>query len=363
VPVCLSQLLRLLVAVESRIRGAYALPDGFCAKNIVLCSPPPLDAFMNAMEFQIEKNSPVPVIKQIQEQIKLSIAMGVLKRGDVLPPIREVEKQTGINRGQIHRAYLALQKSGLLSPAPSKRTTVAVSAAAPDSVNKRCQELTRDIITRIRRIGVSPIAFARYLSRNVQEDEHKSPFIAYVDPDKESALRRADQVSRLWNASVVGLSVDEFKQALSHDSRIQKVLVNHLASDSIRRVLRGSKMDIIPIEICYSEQTIGALKKLDASSMLVLLPVHAASSARFIVEQLRKWMTCKDATITWMTVDETADFASLLKDSRYERILVSPGARNKVPEKLHRSSRMLILQMELVPEDLEIARIRAGVIV
>jgi len=44
--------------------------------------------------------------KQIQEQIKLSIAMGVLKRGDLLPPIREVEKQTGINRGQIHRAYL-----------------------------------------------------------------------------------------------------------------------------------------------------------------------------------------------------------------------------------------------------------------
>jgi GntR family transcriptional regulator len=72
------------------------------------------------MEFQIEKNSPVPAIKQIQEQIKLSIAMGMLKRGDVLPPIREVEKQTGINRGQIHRAYLAMRKSGLLSPAPGK---------------------------------------------------------------------------------------------------------------------------------------------------------------------------------------------------------------------------------------------------
>jgi hypothetical protein len=45
---------------------------------------------MNAMEFQIEKNSPLSVIQQIQEQIKLSIAMRVLKRGVVLPPIREV---------------------------------------------------------------------------------------------------------------------------------------------------------------------------------------------------------------------------------------------------------------------------------
>jgi DNA-binding transcriptional regulator YhcF (GntR family) len=314
------------------------------------------------MEFQIERNSPVPVIKQIQEQIKLSIAMGVLKRGDLLPPIREVEKQTGINRGQIHRAYLALQTSGLLSPAPSKRTAVAVSAAAPDSVNKKCQELTKDIVKRIRRIGVSPVAFVRYLSRNVQEAERRSPFIAYVDSDKESAMRRADQVSRLWQASVVGLSVDECKLAPIRGNSLRKVLVNHLAADGVRRALRRRKLDIIPIEICYSEHTINALKRIKASAILVLLPIHALSSAHFIVDQLHKWMTCKDAKISWMPVDDVADFESLMNDSRYDCILVSPGARQKVPVNLHRRSHIILLQMELDPEALEIARIRAGVI-
>jgi DNA-binding transcriptional regulator YhcF (GntR family) len=314
------------------------------------------------MEFQIERNSPVPVIKQIQEQIKLSIAMGVLKRGDLLPPIREVEKQTGINRGQIHRAYLALQKSGLLSPAPSKRTAVAVSATAPDSVNKKCQELTKDIVKRIRRIGVSPVAFVRYLSRNVQEAERRSPFIAYVDSDKESAMRRADQVSRLWQASVVGLSVDECKLAPIRGNSLRKVLVNHLAADGVRRALRRRKLDIIPIEICYSEQTINALKRIKASAILVLLPIHALSSAHFIVDQLHKWMPGKDAKISWMSVDDVTDFKSLMNDSRYDCILVSPGARQKVPVNLHRSSHLILLQMELDPEALEIARIRAGVI-
>jgi DNA-binding transcriptional regulator YhcF (GntR family) len=318
--------------------------------------------FMNAMEFQIEKNSPVPVIKQIQEQIKLSIAMGVLKRGDILPPIREVEKQTGINRGQIHRAYLALRQSGLLSAAPGKRIAVAVSAAAPDSINKQCQELSKDIVKRVRRIGVSPIAFARYLSQNMQEDERRSPFIAYVDPDRETALRRAEQVSRLWHASVIGLSADEFKLALAQGSKLRKVLVNHLIADSIRRIPRGRKIDIIPIEICYAEQTVKALEKIRSSSILVLFPNHAISSARFIVEQLQKWMKCKDANISWMSVDKVADFRQLLNDSQYDRILVSPGARSKVPVKLHHSSRILLLQMELDSEGLEIARIRAGVI-
>jgi GntR family transcriptional regulator len=318
---------------------------------------------MNAMEFQIEKNSPVPVIKQIQEQIKLSIAMGVLKRGDVLPPIREVEKLTGINRGQIHRAYLALHRSGLLSPAPGKRIAVAVSAAAPESVNKKCQELTRDIIKRIRKIGVSPIAYARYLSRNVQEDERRYPFVGYVDPGKETAVRRAEQVSRLWHAAVVGLSVDEFKLALKNGSKLRKVLVNHLIADSIRRIHRGKGIDVIPIEICYTNQTIKALGRIKSSSILVLLPKHAISSARFIVEQLYKWMKYKDAKISWRLVDEVADFRHLLKGSQYDRILVSPGARNKVPVELHQNSRILLLQMELDPAGLETARIRAGVII
>jgi DNA-binding transcriptional regulator YhcF (GntR family) len=315
------------------------------------------------MEFQIEKNGRVPVIKQIQEQIKLSIAMGVLKRGDVLPPIREVEKQTGINRGQIHRAYLALRHSGLLSPAPGKRTVVAVSAAAPNSINLKCQELSKDIIKRIRRIGISPIAFSRYLSRSTLEDEQRSPFIAYVDPNKETALRRSEQVSRTWHASVVGLSADEFKLALDRGSKLGKVLVNHLIADSIRHIPRGRKIDIIPVEICYTEQTIKALEKIKSSSILVLLPNHAISSARFIVEQLRKWMKHKDANISWRLVDEVADFRHLLSDSRYDRILVSPGARSKVPVTLHHSPRILLLQMDLDREALEMARIRAGVIV
>ncbi len=318
---------------------------------------------MNTIEFQIEKNSSIPVIKQIQEQIKLSIAMGVLKRGDVLPPIREVEKRTGVNRGQIHRAYLALRRSGLLSPAPGKRIMVAVSAAAPDSINAKCRALSRDIIQQIRKTGVSPIAFARYLSRSAQEDELSSPFIAYVDPEKEIALRRAEQVSHLWQAAVAGLSVDEYRIALSRGGRLRKVLVNHLIADSVRRMPRGRKIDTIPIEIRYTEQTIRALEKIRASSILVLLPKHAISSARFIVEQLHNWMKCKDANISWMSVDKVADFRRLLKDSQYDRILVSPGARGRVPVELHRSSRILLLQMDLDPEALEIARIRAGVII
>jgi DNA-binding transcriptional regulator YhcF (GntR family) len=123
------------------------------------------------VEFQIEKHSSVPVVKLIQEQIKFSMAMGILKRGDILPSIREIEKQTGVNRGQIHRAYLELRQSGLVSPAPGNRPAVAVTPAAPHFINLKYQQLSGDVIKQIRRSGVPPTAFARYLSHNAQDCE------------------------------------------------------------------------------------------------------------------------------------------------------------------------------------------------
>jgi GntR family transcriptional regulator len=315
------------------------------------------------MRFHIDKHSSVPVVQQIQEQIKLSMAMGMLRTGDILPSIREIEKQTGINRGQIHRAYLALRKSGFLSPAPGKRTAVAMTAVAPHFVNHKCQQLSRDVIKQTRRIGVPPTVFARYLSRNAQDSERTAPFIAYVDLVKELSVIRAEQLSGMWHVSVCGLTVEELKSGFDHNTQPQKILVNHLIRDRIGSSPRLKKSDIIPIEIHYSKQTIRELGETEANAfLLLLLPSHAVQAADFIVAQLHKWIRARGVRISWTPVDDVADFGQLLHDSHYDRILVTPGARDKVPVELRQSSSILLLQMELDPESLENARIRCGVI-
>jgi DNA-binding FadR family transcriptional regulator len=47
---------------------------------------------IDIMEFIIKQHSSVPVIKQIQEQVKLAVWMGIVRSGDSLPSIREVER-------------------------------------------------------------------------------------------------------------------------------------------------------------------------------------------------------------------------------------------------------------------------------
>src|SRR5580698_9044387 len=65
------------------------------------------------MDLSLDKHSPLPPHAQIQEKIKLALLLGRLRPGDTLPSIREVEKETGISRNVVRKAYLELQTLGV----------------------------------------------------------------------------------------------------------------------------------------------------------------------------------------------------------------------------------------------------------
>src|SRR5512136_3034074 len=125
------------------------------------------------MEFYIEKHSSTPVIKQIEEQIKFAVMMGIFRNGDTLPSIRDIEKQTGIHHSQIHKAYLALRRSGLLVLTRGKGSVISTATDSPRSVGENCRKLGQQVTSKARQLGLSPTAFARYLSRHAQENERK----------------------------------------------------------------------------------------------------------------------------------------------------------------------------------------------
>src|SRR5512137_1736108 len=95
------------------------------------------------MEFYIEKHSSTPVIKQIEEQIKFAVMMGIFRNGDTLPSIRDIEKQTGVHHSQIHKAYLSLRRSGLLVLTRGKGSVVSTATDAPRSISEHCFRLSQ----------------------------------------------------------------------------------------------------------------------------------------------------------------------------------------------------------------------------
>ncbi|MGL5021363.1 MAG: GntR family transcriptional regulator [Mycoplasmatales bacterium] len=67
------------------------------------------------MILSIDLESKKSIFKQLQSQIIKAIANGELKDGDVLPSIREMASDLGINMHTVNKAYSALKEDGYVS--------------------------------------------------------------------------------------------------------------------------------------------------------------------------------------------------------------------------------------------------------
>ena len=76
------------------------------------------------MNVQIDKNSSVPMYRQIVNQIRNQIISGSLSAGYVLPPERKLAGQLGVNRTTVLNAYRELKAENLIGSHVGKGTIV-----------------------------------------------------------------------------------------------------------------------------------------------------------------------------------------------------------------------------------------------
>jgi DNA-binding transcriptional regulator YhcF (GntR family) len=313
------------------------------------------------VDFFIDQRSSVA---QIEEQIKLAVAMGVFQNNGRLPSIREIEKQTGANRGKIYRAYRSLKQSGLVVSTGRGGTVISAPPLSARAINQKCLQLSMSTIRKARRYGIPPMVFARYLGGQAQEMERSEPFIAFVDDVNEVAERRAEEIARLWQVSVVSMTVQQLQDALRRGRVPRKILANHLRHSFVRSLVSRKTIDVIPIEVVYSEQTRRELAKIKANScVLRILAVLYIQNAPFIIAQLLRWVRAPGVKISWISVQNLSKIKQLLNGSKYDRVIVDPGVLNSIPKTLLQNRHLLQVRLQLHPPSLEAARIRAGVIV
>jgi GntR family transcriptional regulator len=316
------------------------------------------------MRFFIEKHSSTPSDIQIVEQIKLAVMMGTIRNGETLPSIRDIEKQTGVSVNQAYKAYLTLKRSGLVMSVRGKGTVVTTATDSTSAINAKCDQLSKTIISKIRQLNMSPTAFARYLSQRAKESERNAPFIFYVDSHEEIAAKTASQISSLWQIPVAAMVFSTLNDAKSKEFRKRKFLTAHVHHEYVRSLLPRNKSAVIPVKIHYSAATMKRLAKIKpTSSVQLILLQHSPSRFRFIVEQIHKLLKAPGIKVSTISVQDISDFKDLLTRSpQYDYYIVGPGVRAEVPHELRKHPRIVILEPELDPTSLEVARIRAGVV-
>ena len=77
------------------------------------------------MQLHLSPRDGVPIYRQIVNQIKHLLAAQRLAPGDELPPIRNLAAQLVINPNTVARAYLELERAGLVVKRPGAGTYVS----------------------------------------------------------------------------------------------------------------------------------------------------------------------------------------------------------------------------------------------
>ena len=88
------------------------------------------------IEFHLEARSGVPTYRQLVQQVRQAIRLGVLRPGDQLPTVKEVVRSLTINPNTVLRAYRELELEGLTEGRRGVGTFVADAAAPlpPDEI-------------------------------------------------------------------------------------------------------------------------------------------------------------------------------------------------------------------------------------
>jgi len=74
--------------------------------------------------FTVDPHSGVPMYLQLIEQVKRSVALGVLAPGEQLPTVKQLALDLTINANTVARVYRELERDGVIETSPGRGSFV-----------------------------------------------------------------------------------------------------------------------------------------------------------------------------------------------------------------------------------------------
>jgi GntR family transcriptional regulator len=107
----------------------------------------------------VDPRSGVPIYLQVIEQIKRSVAIGILQAGEQLPTVKQLALDLTINPNTVAKAYRELERDRVIETSPGRGSFVR-SNGALESTKAAATDVARDALTAAVReaksIGLEP---------------------------------------------------------------------------------------------------------------------------------------------------------------------------------------------------------------
>jgi GntR family transcriptional regulator len=93
----------------------------------------------------VDARSGVPIYLQIIEQVKRSVALGILQAGEQLPTVKQLALDLTINPNTVARAYRDLERDSVIETAPGRGSFVRADGAV-DTARTAAGDVARDAL-------------------------------------------------------------------------------------------------------------------------------------------------------------------------------------------------------------------------
>jgi GntR family transcriptional regulator len=125
------------------------------------------------LSLHIDKSSGIPVYIQFTEQIRMLVHQGILRPEDLMPTVRSLAVDLGINANTVARVYRDLQHEGVLRLERGVGTYVTDNPGTPiqKSEMKKIEMKISDIIRIAKKTGLSAREIAQLIETRWKEDQ------------------------------------------------------------------------------------------------------------------------------------------------------------------------------------------------
>jgi GntR family transcriptional regulator len=115
------------------------------------------------ISFRLDKNSGLPIYRQIQDQIRVGIASALLRPKDQLPTVRALAAQLSVNPNTVIKAYSELEREGLLTTEQGSGTFVGQAPPEQGGMDwqAKLRSLCGEFLAQAARYGFSPAEVVR----------------------------------------------------------------------------------------------------------------------------------------------------------------------------------------------------------
>jgi GntR family transcriptional regulator len=119
------------------------------------------------MQFELRRDDPRPIYRQIADEVLRVVSVGVIKAGESLPSARELAKELKLNPNTVQHAYRTLVHEGVVEM--RRGLGAYVASSPPRDMRQKSASIARQIAERALREAFRHGLLASDLRRALDE--------------------------------------------------------------------------------------------------------------------------------------------------------------------------------------------------